>query len=179
MSTTVIIGATVHDGRGGAAQVADVVVRDGVVEAVGPEAAASVVEAGRAGRVVDGRGLEVLPGFVDVHAHDDAALFRPGGITPKTSQGVTTTIVGNCGQGVAPSPPPADPPDRSLEQYSLPVLGPFPDRRWATFGDYLEALAREPLGVHARALVPHAPVRASVLGMVRRPADAAESSRIA
>jgi len=179
VSTTVIIGATVHDGRGGAAQVADVVVRDGVVEAVGPGAAASVVEAGRAGRVVDGHGLEVLPGFVDVHAHDDAALFRPGGITPKTSQGVTTTIVGNCGQGVAPSPPPADPPDRSLEQYSLPVLGPFPDRRWATFGDYVEALAREPLGVHARALVPHAPVRASVLGMVRRPADAAESSRIA
>ena len=188
MSTLVLVGATVHDGRGGAAQVADVVVRDGVVAAVGPGAAASAVEAGRAGRrVLDARGLEVLPGFVDVHAHDDAALFRPGGITPKTAQGVTTTIVGNCGQGVAPSPPPlrrdqtdaGDLPDRSLEQYSLPVLGPFPDRRWATFGDYVDTLAREPLGVHARTLVPHAPVRASVLGMVRRPADAGEASRIA
>ncbi|ROP75527.1 dihydroorotase/N-acyl-D-amino-acid deacylase [Frigoribacterium sp. PhB107] len=200
MSTLVLVGATVHDGRGGAAQVADVVVRDGVVAAVGPGAAASVVEAGRASSalasgsgsgsgsvagvgVVDAHGLEVLPGFVDVHAHDDAALFRPGGITPKTAQGVTTTIVGNCGQGAAPSAPPpsrpSDPPDRSLEQYSLPVLGPFPDRRWATFGDYVDTLAREPLGIHARALVPHAPVRASVLGMARRPADASETSRIA
>ncbi|NIJ05192.1 N-acyl-D-amino-acid deacylase family protein [Frigoribacterium faeni] len=203
MSTLVITRATVHDGRGGAGRVADVVVRDGVVTAVGPGAGASVVEAGRASsargaaagpagragggaaehapgrapRVVDGRGLEVLPGFVDVHAHDDAALFRPGGTAPKTAQGVTTTIVGNCGQGAAPSP--ADPADRSLEQYSLPVLGEFPDRRWATFGDYVETLAREPLGLHARALVPHAPVRAAVLGMVRRPADAAETARIA
>jgi N-acyl-D-aspartate/D-glutamate deacylase len=201
VSTLVLVGATVHDGRGGAAQVADVVVREGMVAAVGPGAAASVVDAGRATstlasgsgsgsrsgsvggvEVVDARGLEVLPGFVDVHAHDDAALFRPGGIAPKVSQGVTTTIVGNCGQGVAPSPPPTgptDPPDRSLEQYSLPVLGPFPDRRWATFGDYADTLAREQLGIHARTLVPHAPVRASVLGMVRRPADAGETSRIA
>jgi len=43
----------------------------------------------------------------------------------------------------------------------------------------VDTLAREPLGIHARALVPHAPVRASVLGMVRRPADAGETSRIA
>jgi N-acyl-D-aspartate/D-glutamate deacylase len=206
VSTLVLVGATVHDGRGGAAQVADVVVREGMVAAVGPGAAASVVDAGRATstlasgsgsgsrsgsvggvEVVDARGLEVLPGFVDVHAHDDAALFRPGGIAPKVSQGVTTTIVGNCGQGVAPSPPliltdrtdVADPPDRSLEQYSLPVLGPFPDRSWASFGDYVDTLAREPLGIHARALVPHAPVRAAVLGMARRPADAGETSRIA
>jgi N-acyl-D-amino-acid deacylase len=198
VSTLVLSGATVHDGRGGAARVADVVVRDGVVAAVGPGAGASAGEAGRASsspgrgsdgggrgdhssdrgvRVIDARGLEVLPGFVDVHAHDDAALFRPGGVRPKTAQGVTTTVVGNCGQGAAPSP--ADPADRSLEQYSLPVLGPFPGRRWATFGDYVDTLARGRLGVHARALVPHAPVRASVLGMARRPASAAEASRIA
>jgi N-acyl-D-amino-acid deacylase len=190
VSTSVIREATVHDGRGGAAQVADVVVRDGVVAAVGPGAAESVVEAGRAssgldrdrgsdrgGQVIDGRGLEVLPGFVDVHAHDDAALFRPGGVAPKTAQGVTTTVVGNCGQGIAPSP--SAPADRSLEQYSTPVLGPFPDRRWATFGDYVGTSARGALGIHARALVPHAPVRASVLGMVRRPASAGEASRIA
>ena len=189
MTTLVLAGGTVWDGSGGAGRVADVVVRDGVVAAVGPGAAASVGDGRRASssgvpagvEVVDASGLDVLPGFVDVHAHDDAALFRPGGVAPKTGQGVTTTIVGNCGQGVAPSP--SDARDRSLEDYSRPVLGGFPARRWATFADYVRTLAEGDadgtFGLHAATLVPHAPLRAGVLGFERRPADAAERSLIA
>ncbi|ROS50525.1 amidohydrolase family protein [Frigoribacterium sp. PhB24] len=196
MTTSVLAGGTVWDGSGGAGRVGDVVVRDGVVTAVG-RGAASVVGVGAAGSVGDGRrasssgavgvevvdatGLDVLPGFVDVHAHDDAALFRPGGVDPKTGQGVTTTIVGNCGHGVAPSP--ADPDDRSLEDYSLPVLGRFPGRRWATFAEYVRTLAEGDadgrFGLHAATLVPHAPLRAGVLGFERRPAEATECSRLA
>ena len=172
----VVLGVTVHDGSGGAARVADVVVRDGVVVAVGAGAGAAARGADGV-EVVDGRGLELLPGFVDVHAHDDAALFRPGGASPKTAQGVTTTIVGNCGQGVAPSP--RDPADRSLAEYSRPVLGEFPARRWASFGDYVETLRTEPLDLHAGTLVPHGPMRAAVLGAARRPADARETATIA
>lgn len=208
MTTLVLAGGTVWDGSGGAGHVADVVVRDGVVTAVGVGAGASVMGAegtGRGGKragavtsvggghrasssgtpdgveVVDASGLDVLPGFVDVHAHDDAALFRPGGVAPKTGQGVTTTIVGNCGQGVAPSP--TDPDDRSLETYSRPVLGGFPARRWGTFADYVRTLAEGDadgrFGLHAATLVPHAPLRADVLGFERRPADAAERSLVA
>jgi N-acyl-D-amino-acid deacylase len=201
VTVLVLAGGTVWDGSGGAGRVADVVVRDGVVTAVGVGAAASVTDTGGTGRlgeragaatsvgdghrasssggpdgveVVDASGLDVLPGFVDVHAHDDAALFRPGGVAPKTGQGVTTTIVGNCGQGVAPST--TDPDDRSLEDYSRPVLGGFPARRWGTFADYVRTLAEGDadgrFGLHAATLVPHAPLRAGVLGFERRPADA-------
>jgi N-acyl-D-amino-acid deacylase len=208
VTTLVLVGGTVWDGSGGAGRVADVVVRGDVVTAVGVGAAASVTGGdgvgrggGRAGaaapvgdghrasssgaqggvEVVDASGLDVLPGFVDVHAHDDAALFRPGGVAPKTGQGVTTTIVGNCGQGVAPSP--TDPDDRSLEDYSRPVLGGFPARRWGSFADYVRTLAEGDadgwFGLHAATLVPHAPLRAGVLGFERRPADAGERSLIA
>jgi dihydroorotase/N-acyl-D-amino-acid deacylase len=198
VTTLVLVGGTVWDGSGGAGRVADVVVRDGVVSAVGPGAAASVGGGHRASssgaggaigaagaasgvEVIDATGLDVLPGFVDVHAHDDAALFRPGGVEPKTGQGVTTTIVGNCGQGVAPSP--VDPGDRSLADYSRPVLGEFPRRTWPTFADYVRTLAEGDadgrFGLHAATLVPHAPLRAAVVGFERRPADRAERSRIA
>lgn len=177
----VIRDGVVHDGHGSEPRRADVVVVDGRITAVGP-GAGTPAPAGQPGvDIVDARDLEVLPGFVDVHAHDDAALFRPGGVAPKIAQGVTTTVVGNCGQGVAPSP--ADPADTSLADYSRPVLGEFPTRRWPTFGDYVRTLDEEDaagrLGLHAETLVPHAPLRASVLGMERRPADAAERSRIA
>jgi N-acyl-D-amino-acid deacylase len=166
----------VYTGFGDEPVVADVVVVDGVVREVGPGAAraASSFPESDVDRI-DATAKDVLPGFIDVHSHDDAALFRPGGVVPKINQGVTTTIVGNCGQGCAPSSR-----SSALEEYSTPVLGAFPtDKFWPTFGDYVADLASTDLGIEAVALVPHAPVRASVLGMDRRPASAPEINAIA
>lgn len=166
---TLLRGGTIIDGSGGAPFVGDVLIAGERVEAVAP-----VIEPGLDVAVVEAAGREVLPGFIDVHSHDDAALFDPAGVEPKLRQGVTTTVIGNCGHGCAPSSP-----DSSLEEYSTPVLGPFPPRRWATFGDYLGDLASEARRINSIALVPHAPVRSSVLGMSRRAADERERSRIA
>lgn len=163
-----IMGGLVDDGSGAHPVHVDVLVERGRVARVEPQLLPPP-----GAEVVDARGLELLPGFVDVHAHDDAALFRPGALEPKVRQGVTTTVIGNCGHGCAPSGT-----DRSLEDYSTPVLGPFPPQRWSRFGDYLAELAARPLGLNTVALVPHAPVRAAELGFDTRPADAAEVDRI-
>lgn len=159
-----ITGGTVIDGTGAPAFQADVLVRDGRVVEVGPALTAPPETA-----VLDARGLEILPGFIDVHAHDDAALLQPGGCEPKIRQGVTTSVIGNCGHGCAPSVA-----GGALETYSAPVLGPFPAARWATFEDYLHDLRQQPLPLNVAALVPHAPLRASVMGMERRPATERE-----
>lgn len=45
-------------------------------------------------RVIDGQGLIVSPGFIDVHGHVDGALYA-GELS--ACQGITTTIGGNCG----------------------------------------------------------------------------------
>ena len=184
----VLENGLVYDGSGGEPSIADVVVVDGVIRSVGRGAAREAlalagetaapshgVQHSDAVEYIDATAHEVLPGFVDVHSHDDAALFRPGGILPKTGQGVTTTIVGNCGQGCAPSSR-----DPALEEYAAPVLGSFPQGKfWPTFGDYLTDLATTDLGIEAVALVPHAPMRAALLGMSRRPATAVEIATIA
>lgn len=160
-------GSTVFDGSGGAPQRADVRVRDGLVAEVGAGLAVLPGET-----VVEAQGLEILPGFVDVHSHDDAALFRAGALAPKTGQGVTTTVIGNCGLGVAPSSP-------GLAESAAPVLGPFPAGTWATFGDYLVAVAASARSVNTVALVPHAPLRAAARGLERGPASPAEIDLIA
>jgi N-acyl-D-aspartate/D-glutamate deacylase len=163
-AVTLLRGGTVYDGTGGAPVVADVLIVGDRIAGVG---VGSVPPPGAT--IVDVTGLDVLPGMIDVHTHDDAALFREGGCEPKIRQGVTTSIIGNCGHGCAPTIP-----GGSLEGYSAPVLGPFPATTWGTFGDYLADVGREPRTVNVGALVPHAPLRASVMGMERRAADEAE-----
>jgi dihydroorotase/N-acyl-D-amino-acid deacylase len=160
-------GGTVVDGAGGAPRRADVRARDGVIVSVG-----AGLDPAPGDDVVDVSGLEIWPGFIDVHSHDDAALFRPGGLDPKTGQGVTTTVLGNCGLGVAPSSP-------GLAESATPVLGPFPPGSWRSFADYLASVASEARAVNTVALVPHAPLRAAVMGSGRRVATATESDRIA
>jgi N-acyl-D-amino-acid deacylase len=44
----------------------------------------------------------VCPGFVDVHTHDDNSLLDRPDMFYKTSQGVTSVVIGNCGISLAP-----------------------------------------------------------------------------
>ena len=167
-SACLIRRATIQDGIA-PPRIRDVLVRDGVIAVVGPD-----LDRPSDSDVVEADGLELLPGFIDVHTHDDAALFLENGVDPKLRQGVTTSIVGNCGHGCAPSVA-----DRALEDYSTPVLGPFPDQQWSTFAAYVERLARGGFMINTGVLVPHTPIRASVLGMHRRAAEPAEIDAIA
>ncbi|HEX5480328.1 MAG TPA: dihydroorotase [Dehalococcoidia bacterium] len=64
MSERIIIrGGRVIDPAGRFDAVADVLIEDGVVRAVGPKLDASVA------REIDARGLVVAPGFIDIHTH--------------------------------------------------------------------------------------------------------------
>lgn len=164
-----IRGGDLLDGTGSPRRRADVRVADGQVVEVGPDLPPIEGET-----PLDAAGRLLLPGFVDVHSHDDAALFRPRALDPKLSQGVTATIVGNCGHGCAPSGA-----DAGLEDYATPVLGPFPEREFPRFTDFLDAVERSAPVLDVIALVPHAPLRASVMGMEQRPAEAAQVREMA
>ena len=59
------------DGTGSPARRADVGITDGKIAAIGDLSAA------QAGTVIDAAGKTVTPGFIDIHRHADAALFRP------------------------------------------------------------------------------------------------------
>ena len=46
--------------------------------------------------------LVISPGFIDAHSHDDLYLLVKPTCDEKVRQGVTTTVVGNCGFSTAP-----------------------------------------------------------------------------
>ena len=157
-----IRGGTVIDGTGTPGFKADVAVRGDRIAALGR------VD-GAASRVIDATGLAVAPGFIDVHAHDDAACLS----TPmdfKLMQGVTTDIVGNCGAGVAPA---IGDGVRGLPGGEL-LMGPLPDSQWTTFGEYMDVVEASHPAINIGCFVPHGILRFRQLGMDRRSPSASE-----
>jgi N-acyl-D-aspartate/D-glutamate deacylase len=93
----VIRGATLYDGSGSPGVAGDVAVRGERIVAVG-----RFPVAGKP-RVLDGKGLIVAPGFIDLHTHSDYPLQRSDTRANLCylRQGVTTVVTGNCGSGPA------------------------------------------------------------------------------
>ena len=97
MGDVLVQGGTVVDGSGGASYVADVRIRGGVIVEIGPDLVAD------GETVIDAHGALVTPGFVDSHTHYDLEMFWDPTFDPLPTYGVTTTIMGNCGFGIAPT----------------------------------------------------------------------------
>ncbi|MGW1324348.1 N-acyl-D-amino-acid deacylase family protein [Streptomyces antibioticus] len=159
----VIKGATVVDGTGAPARVADVGIRDGRIAVVG-----EVTEESRTSE--DAGGLVLAPGFVDPHTHYDAQLFWDPYATPSLNHGVTTVAAGNCGFTLAPlnpdRPEDADYTRRMMskvEGMSLVALEEGAPWTWSTFGEYLDALEGR-IAVNAGFMVGHCALRRHVMG---------------
>ena len=117
MFDTLIRGGAVVDGTGRPAFAADVAVSGGRIAAIGDLSAAS------AAHVIDAAGRTVTPGFIDIHRHADAALFRPGFGAAELCQGLTTIVNGNCGLSATPfGPAHGD----AIRDYLRPITGALP-----------------------------------------------------
>ena len=157
-----LTGGTVIDGTGAPRVRADVAVAGDRIAAVGDLAGA------QAARTIDATARIVSPGFIDAHTHDDNLLLVDRDVTPKTSQGVTTVIAGNCGVSLAPLRPgrPTPPP--------LDLLGGPADFRYPRFSDYVAALDEVPPAANAGLLVGHSALRLDTMDDVDRPATTGE-----
>lgn len=155
--------ASVIDGSGAPAALADVAILGDRIVHVGETASP------RAEVEIDCAGLVVAPGFIDVHTHDDAALFLRPEMTAKLSQGVTTVIAGNCGVSGAPYDRSGDPPGllRLIFKSARCVEPTF--ARWAA------RIEDARPAVNAAGLTGHTTLRMQVMGEdLGRPATAAE-----
>ena len=112
------------------------------------------LSAERAGTEIDARGLALAPGFVDVHSHDDFAVFQTPGMDFKVCQGVTTDVVGNCGFGAAPT---------RISQHAMALFGAEELRDTVPdcdgYGEYLDAIDAEPPSLNVAVLVGHGTIR--------------------
>ena len=142
-----IKSAEVLDGSGVAAVRADVALVGDRIAAVGPE------RDWRGEETVDGGGLVLAPGFIDVHTHDDTAVLGNPAMLPKLSQGVTTVIVGNCGISASPVTLKGELPD------PMNLLGTAEVFRYPTFASYVAAIAKARPAVNVGALIGHTALR--------------------
>jgi N-acyl-D-aspartate/D-glutamate deacylase len=162
MYDLIVRNGTIVDGTGAPATTGDVAVKDGRLVQVGGRVD------GEATEVIDATGRLVTPGFVDIHTHYDGQVTWDPLLEPTTMHGVTTLVMGNCGVGFAPVRP-------GTEEWLIQLMEGVEDIpgaalsegmrwEWERFPEYLDALARKPLSIDVATQVPHAAVRAYVMG---------------
>jgi N-acyl-D-amino-acid deacylase len=136
----VIRGATLYDGSLSPGRKGDVAIKGERIVGVG------MFTLEGQPRVIDGSGLIVTPGFIDLHTHSDYPLQNA--VTRDNhnylAQGVTTVVTGNCGSG------PAD------------------------VAAYFKKLESEGVGSNVIHQAPHNDIRAKAMGNVNRDPTAAE-----
>lgn len=119
-------------------------------------------------QVIDAAGLIVSPGFFDAHSHDDLYLLVNPTCDEKILQGVTTTIIGNCGF----SPAPISEDHMTDIKDALKVMGgehiPKEDLELQSFDDFLRKLEAMKPGINVLPLVGHSTVRIAVIGSANR-----------
>jgi N-acyl-D-amino-acid deacylase len=127
-ATWLIVGAQLVDGTGGPITAKDVRIEGDRIIEVGE------LRPLPGEPVVDGKGLALAPGFIDVHNHSEKGLIRDPLAQTQVSQGITTL-----------------------------VLGPDGGSPWP-IAVYLQARRDSPPAVNVMTMVGHATVRELVMG---------------
>ena len=161
MYDLIIRNGTLVDGTGGQPYVGDVAIKGDRIVQVGS------VQGG-AEREIDATGHIVTPGWVDIHTHYDGQATWDALLAPSSWHGVTTAIMGICGVGFAPVRPGAQnfliELMEGVEDIPGAALHEGIDWQWETFPEYLDALEAKPRAIDIGTHVPHATIRAYVLG---------------
>jgi N-acyl-D-aspartate/D-glutamate deacylase len=179
MHDLVIENARIVDGTGAPGRPGSVAVSGGRITAVGIDAGETAKER------LNARGLVLAPGFIDPHTHYDAQVAWDPLLTCSSWHGITSVVMGNCGVGVAPCRPEAREVLMgdlvNVEAIPLDVMRRGIGWEWESFGEYMDALSRRPLGINVAPLVPLTPLRHYALGEASfdRAATAEETAALA
>lgn len=165
MRDLLVVGALIVDGTGDPGLPGSVAVEGdriaGVIREGEPEPSAAVR--------IDGSGLVLAPGFIDVHDHSDLSTFVDPWMQSSLRQGVTTVVAGNCGLSGAPA--------NGAREWCA-MADQEVDASWDSFAGFLEALDGRGPAINVATLAGHGTIREAVLGGEPRAPSRTEMARM-
>lgn len=156
MHDLLITNCRIIDGTGTEAFNGDIAVKDRLFSKIAPHINEPAT------RTINAAGAFATPGFIDIHRHSDAFVFRPDYGTVQLRQGVTSTLNGNCGLSIAPCPPKWR---HDILQYLKPIVGTLPEYiTFTTFSEYLDRVASHPIPINFGMHVGNGTLRMAAMG---------------
>jgi dihydroorotase/N-acyl-D-amino-acid deacylase len=147
-----LCGGTLIDGTGAPGQTGELLISDGIIEAVGKFDSPSGVLS------IDCTGMAICPGFIDAHSHSDLQVI--GDKKEKLRQGVTSEVVGNCGF----SPYPVSEHRHEIQEFANGIFCGDENWGWKTASDYLSDVQRYGKYATVGSLVGHGSLRIAAAG---------------
>ena len=137
------------DGTGGPAYRGNVVVSEGVIAEIRGGSGRSEDE------IIDGEGLTLSPGFIDVHSHLDFTVEDNPHCANLAAQGITLAVAGNCGYSAGPI-------GEEMAEYQ--------ETRGRTasvgsLGDWFARISRSGIGINVASYVGQGNLRGDVMGV--------------
>ncbi len=152
------------DGAGNPWYRSDVGIEKGVITSIG-------VGIGRGEQVIDAEDHIVCPGFIDIHSHSDLPVLIDPMAHSKIRQGVTTEVIGQCGNSAAPMYHDLKEYREAFGRSSVPEDFKF---NWTTMDSYMNLLDENGVAVNIAPVVGHGTIRANVMGRENRPPTESE-----
>jgi N-acyl-D-amino-acid deacylase len=179
MYDLIIKSIKIYDGNGGEPFVSDVGIkgdRIARIGSIGDEIASPAHKTNAGGRndkLINGEGLCLSPGFVDIHSHSDYYLLIDPLAQSKVRQGVTTEVGGNCGYSAAPifGSPLEERKKSYKEQFGLEL-------NWTGLHEYNKKVEENGISLNYCQLIGHNTIRASVMGVVDRKPSSNEMKKM-
>lgn len=147
MLDVLIRGGWVADGTGNPLYPADVGIAKARIVALGH------LKSAAARLLINADGKIVCPGFIDCHSHSDCTILMNPTAESTIRQGITTEVVGNCGD----SPAPLNPHEKGGG--GVLDLGTERAPAWSTYAQYLDVVHKTGITPNMAWLVGHNTLR--------------------
>ncbi|GKX53318.1 N-acyl-D-amino-acid deacylase family protein [Budvicia aquatica] len=159
---TIFKNGKIIDGTGNDGFIADVVVNEGHIVAIGH------AEIGVNDQVIDATGKVICPGFIDTHTHSDLSAIINPALSAKIRQGITTELLGQDGVALAPLP------EQYIAAWRKNIAGLDGDTdkidwKFKNTEGYLNLLEEHKPATNLAYLVPHGNVRMEAMGLEGKP----------
>ncbi|MCX7626289.1 MAG: D-aminoacylase [Candidatus Sumerlaeaceae bacterium] len=158
MFDLIIYNAKIVDGRGVSPFVGHVAIKDDEIVEIIPASTPEFPLPSSTRKAIDATGLIMTPGFIDVHGHSDLNILACPEMESKLRQGITTEIIGNCGESAFP----LFGAFRQSTREELRRLDLEP--RWNSAEQYFTCLEAIKPACNIASCVGHGSVRAAVMG---------------